>query len=511
MLFGILLAKAAGFFRDIVFAGSFGTSAEADVYAGIFGVVTLIFTGVGTACQTLLIKNQNTAGGVDDGGKRFVSRFILKTAAWLLPVTAVLYLASPALVRLLLPGLSEELFPLALRVVHIMLPSLFFVVIAYIISGALQNAGTFFIPSIVSLPYNALLIAQLLFANPDIEAVSAATTVGWGLHIVFQLPSFYRRGYRFFYRSGKGDKRAPADPLPDISKASGISGVRETCCVFVSNMALQLCLILDRGFMSGSEGAVASMNYASGLFVTVSSVFTVAMSSVIFPSLSRSRASGDAEGVRRGIGKAALFMTAVFVPYLLTVTFFGRNIVSLIWERGRFTAEATAVTSEAFFIYSFAVFGYVSEELFAKVLYLYSKYSVTVTGTLAAVLVRLATGKFFAERYGMAGVAASTAAIMTCYGIFVSVMLRRTVGKNERQVGGILSAILRVLLSGGAAAAVCAALCAAFPNAASGRVGFLFPLSVSAAVYAFALFITGAGKEIFSDMKAPREKRRKYD
>ena len=59
VVLGILLAKGIGFLRDIVFASVFGASVYTDMYFQIFGLVNLIFTGVGVALSTLVIKNLN--------------------------------------------------------------------------------------------------------------------------------------------------------------------------------------------------------------------------------------------------------------------------------------------------------------------------------------------------------------------------------------------------------------------------------------------------------------------
>ena len=59
VVLGILLAKGIGFLRDIVFASIFGASVYTDMYFQIFGLVNLIFTGVGVALSTLVIKNLN--------------------------------------------------------------------------------------------------------------------------------------------------------------------------------------------------------------------------------------------------------------------------------------------------------------------------------------------------------------------------------------------------------------------------------------------------------------------
>ena len=113
-------------------------------------------------------------------------------------MTAVLYAGARIFVYILLPNIDEQYVGLAMRLTHLMLPSLFCVVIAYIISGVLQNNRVFFIPSIVSLPYNAIIISTLPI--PDVIHNSRCRCDDNRLvpfHIVFQLPAFYKKGYRF--------------------------------------------------------------------------------------------------------------------------------------------------------------------------------------------------------------------------------------------------------------------------------------------------------------------------
>ncbi len=487
---GILLAKALGFVRDVIFGAKFGTSVESDVYFGVFGVVTLIFTGIGTALQTLVIKNLNKPE--NSGAERqraYAAHFIRRVSLWVIAATAVLYIFAPQLTRALLPDLREDYFPLAVRITYIMLPSLFFVVVAYIISGILQNSRVFFIPSIVSLPFNVLIIARLLFGEPDIVGVSIATTVGWGLHILFQLPSFYKHGYRFFLRAAERVGR------------TGSGG--ETAAIFVSNMVFQLCFIIDRRIFSGSEGAIASVNYASNLFLTVSSVFVVAMSSVIFPAISKNFEEGKLDYVRRLVRMIITIMLVIFVPYLLVASVFGRNVISLIWERGSFDSEAAAMTAVMFVIYSFSVFGYIAEELFSKILYLSSRYVYTVSSVVAVTAVKLATGRLISEKFGIYGVAVSTTVILTLYAAFITYRVSRVIGgfftkKLAADAG-------RILFAGALALGMYFLFRAFMPGVCADRAAFILPLAVCGAVYLGALFAVGLLRSLLSDMKNVRE------
>ncbi len=472
-----------------MFGAKFGATAESDVYFQIFGVVTLVFTGVGVALQTLVIKNLNSQPTTDDARRSYVAGFITRVFFACAAVTAALYAGAPYLVSLLLPELRPDLFPTALTVTYIMLPSLTFVVIAYIISGVLQNSRVFFIPSIISLPYNVLIISQLLFFDPDIIAVSVATTIGWALHVAFQLPSFYRRGYRLAKLPRGG---------------AGAFAVREAAAIFLSNMVFQICFIIDRSFVSGSEGAITSVNYASNLFVTVSSVFVVAMSSVIFPAISKNYAEGKLEYVRRLVGTMIMAMTVIFVPYLLVASVFGGNIVSLIWERGSFTADAARLTSTSFIIYSFGVFGYIAQELFSKILYLSSRYAYTVAGAAAVAALKLATDSVIEDRFGIAGVAISTTALLTAYAIFITIKMRSVIGSFVTRK--MIADALRTAICALSSLAVYFIFRFAAPGLCADRIKFLIPLLVCGVVYVAALFATGLFRSLANDMKSVRDR-----
>ena len=201
VVMGIILAKGIGFYRDIAFSGTFGTSVEADIYFQVFNIVNLIFAGIGVALSTLVIKNMNKSENAGNE-KAYISSFLRKSFLAFSGVALLVALfAEPIVKYILLPGISEEHISLAVRLMHIMAPSLVFVVIAYIISGVLQNEKVFFITAIMSLPFNAVIILSLFIPGVTLTTVGLVTTRGWFLHIIILLPSFYKKGYGFFTSS----------------------------------------------------------------------------------------------------------------------------------------------------------------------------------------------------------------------------------------------------------------------------------------------------------------------
>lgn len=483
VVLGILLAKGLGFYRELVFASVFGATTVTDVYFQVFGLVNLIFTGIGVALSTLVIKNLNKPMyALHEKKREYVTSFITKTALCVLLASAFMYAFSGSIVKILLPGISGSDYTTAVDIMHIMLPSFLFVIIAYIISGVLQNCGVFFITSIMSLPFNCIIIASLLFENVNIMTVSVVTTIGWFLHIVIQLPSFYKKGYRLFSLPRKGESGAGLNP--------------EIVYIFISNMMFQLCFMLDKAAVSADSGIASTITYASNLFITISSVFVVAMSNVIFPAISKNYEEGNIDYVRSLVQYIITVMFAIFIPFILTVCCFGRNIIGLLYERGEFTAELTAATAVFFAVYTLGAFGYICQELFNKILYLDSKYIYTVSGTAVVVVLKMILNKILMNGANAVLISISTTVLFTAYAVMTAAAMNKTIG---HYIDASLIKKIAKISAGGIGAFIVFVLFKTFaPNLFEGKVLFLAPLAVCGAVYIGILVLNNTVRDILS-------------
>ncbi len=490
VVLGIILAKGLGFYRDIVFAKVFGTGTTADIYFQVFGLVTLIFTGIGVALSTLVIKNINKAENIGQE-RAYVSHFLKKSFLWLITAVALMALFAPQIVSIILPNLSPSDNALAIELFYIMLPSLVSVVIAYIISGILQNERAFFITSIMSLPYNVIVILTLHLFNASILTIGAVTTLGWFLHIIILLPSFYKKKYTLLSK--------------EKYKSSSGKNI-EIMWIFISNMMFQLCFYTDRAFVSGNAGMASTFNYASNLFVTVSSIFVVAMSTVIFPAISKNYEEGNTDYVNELLRYIISIMTAIFLPFVLVTGLFGSDIIRLLYERGSFTAESTSSVSIMFFIYSLGVLGYVTQELFNKILYLAGKYNYTVIGTLAIIVINTIcnilivnyvpdiTPNGFSITLPSLLIASTTSVLLTCYAILVAIGIRKVIGPYWKK--DLLLTIFKIIISGVLAFIVYVLFNTFMPELTHGYATFLIPLIACGVVYIASLLASGVLKQL---------------
>lgn len=486
VVLGIIFAKGIGFYRDVAFSATFGTSIDADMYFQIFNIVNLIFAGIGVALSTLVIKNMNKAENIGNE-KSYVSSFIKKSFLAFCAVAALFVIfAKPIVSKILLPGLSGEELNTAVRLMYIMAPSLIFVVIAYIISGVLQNERVFFITSIMSLPFNVVIIASLFIPGVSITTVGVVTTLGWFLHIAILLPSFYKKGYRLLDRSKNGCVKSSRNP--------------EILWIFISNMMYQLCFYADRSFVSGKAGMASTFSYASNLFVIIASIFVVAMSTVFFPAISKNYEEGNIDYINDLLRYIITVMSAIFIPYLLVIALFGKDIIRLVYERGSFTEADTFAVATILFIYSLGILGYISQELFNKILYLAGKYKHCVIGTVAVVVLNICSNVLFVKTvpedmciFGFPTrnllIALSSSFFLLMYALMTAFVLKKVVGKYIKS--DLIKDLGKILLSAVLAFAVYLAFEISIPNFVHGKITFIIPLLVCGAVYIAVLFASG--------------------
>lgn len=480
MVVGILLAKAMGFVRELFLGNNFGTGLTMDIYAQTFSVASVIFTAVGVALSTFVIKSINNKMIQNETEEReFVGFFFKYALLFSLGITVLLYLLSYILTKLLLPGLSENDFPIALRLFWIMLPSLTFIVLTYTAMGLLQNKNKFFITSVVSFPFNAILIAGMLLGVRNIYTLGAITTLGWAAHFLFLLPSLLKQNYKLWSKTDQKDKLQAVNPA-------------EILFILISNMVFQLLFIMDKSFASTNEGFPSAIHYASTLFTTISSIFLVAMSAVFFPSVTRSMKENDVQKTNSLIRYALTFMFAIFVPFLMLVSIYHKDIIVLLYQRGEFTTESVNLVAPAFLLYSFCVFGYITQELLFKIFYAKGKYTLTVCSSVAIVVCNLIANYCFRSSFW--GIVGSTTFICLIFAVVMFFWLTREMKGFVtkaflKNIGIILLASLIFLGMH---------FIFRFTVGYSHKMMFILPAAIGAVIYLAVLYKTGILKLILT-------------
>jgi putative peptidoglycan lipid II flippase len=464
----IFISKLIGFARDIVFASIFGTTILTDLFQLIFSFPGYLFTSIGTALSSVNIPDLTyyINSRTREERNKYLSNLFAQITLWgtLLSLAGIVF--APALTSLIAPGLSDEVVGLAVLLTRIMIPTLLLVSLTYVAAGVLQVHGHFMLSSSISIPFNLLVIAALLLRGDDIILLGYVTTLGWFLQFLIQMPVLFKEKYRFFFKI-------------DFKNEHTVLLFKQLGPILLGNSLLQLCLIIDRSFATHLEpGITSALAFGSNLFVTVTSIFIVAMSTVVFPRLSQYCLDGDTEQIRMLLKSIFKILLFILLPYLVLVVFYNQEIIALVYERGAFTDKSTSMTALAFLGYSFAVAGYACQEIFNRVYYALKKFKIPAKVSIVCIGLKLLLDFLLFRTAGIVGISVSTAVCLLVYAVIMGTLLHREIGSFLGrdwfyflvQLGLPVAGMIAVVLGGRY-------------MQFDGRLTFLLPLLLSGLVY----------------------------
>ncbi len=425
MVMATLLAKCMGMYRDILFAALYGTGAEAIAYSTASRIPLLFFDiALGSAISSSFIPVFNEF--LQNGKKEEATEFSNSFLTIICFITGVLcavgiFLRGP-IVNLLGSGLDPSIKVLAETLVVILFPSMIFTALAYSFTGVLQSYGEFNAPAAISLVSNAIMVFYLLFFKDrfGIYGVTVAMLIAWAFQLFVLIPSLVKKKYRFkFFINFKnsGLKKALFLAIP-ILVSSWVQPINTMVNMFLAS------------FLNGGQ-AVSALDYANKLYIIFVGVLTYAVSNLIFPSISRLAADEGKKDEFIGIIKTAIgCVLFVLIPIMLIFLSERTEIVRLVYERGAFGKEQTALTATALLWYSFGMLGYGLQEMLNKAFYAKQNGKTPMQVSVIGILLNVALSFLFVRvlHLGIAGLpmAASVAAN------FIAVVLAILLNKNYK-------------------------------------------------------------------------------
>lgn len=481
----IFLAKVLGFCRDIVFARFFGTGGLADLFQTIFSFPTLVFSSIGTALSSVNIPDltyyvkQKTV----EERNQYLGNLFAQVSLLALLISLLGIVFAPRIAGIIAHNLSPEVNRLAVLLTRIMMPTLLFVSMTYLATGVLQVHSHFRLSAAISIPFNVLIIAGLFWRGNDVVFIGYVTTIGWLLQFLIQVPVLIKKKYSLRFRINFKDSHT-------------VNLFKNLIPILIGNSLLQLSLVLDRSMGTRlSEGTAAALSYGSTLFVTITSVFIVAMTTVVFPKLSQYCLEEDYPSIRALLGQALKMLLFILLPYLVLVVCYRQEVIALVYQRGAFDSRSTAMTSLAFLLYSFAVAGYVCQEIYNRVFYALKNFKVPMLASLACLIIKFTFDILFYRQAGIMGLSLSTSAALLLYGIIMTFMIIRKIGNFLNR--DLVFYILRLLLPSAGMVGV-AVLAAPFFAGSSRVYGFLLPLAGSGMAYLGIAHLCGLTRVFFA-------------
>ena len=333
-----ICVKLLNFAREMVIANGFGASFLTDAYLAAFTIPYFCQSILGYAFVSAVLPALSECWqehGDNSRACRLGSSIINVTAVFMLLLSLIGLIAAPELVWLTAPGLPDETAALAADLARIIFPSMLFMSVGLVISGILNSryrfAAAAIAPGACSL---VIILAVLLIAGGNIYALAWGTLAGFVVFFLVHLVDLPHTGFKYSFCWDFKDpalKRVLADILP----------------IVVGLSVTQIYTVVNRIFASSlAEGSIAALNYASKLINLPLGIFVAAIIIAAFPSLAEKAILRDRGPLREICQKGLSMVLLIAIPSAVGLMLLDHDIVSLLFERGNFTAADTLMTAQ---------------------------------------------------------------------------------------------------------------------------------------------------------------------
>lgn len=339
-----MLSRVLGLARDALTAGVFGTSALASAFYTAFTLPNLFRRLLGEGALTAAFVptlNEELVHGQRPAAFTLLSQ----VTSWLLAVTAALValaMAVLALLPVLLGGAPDEATPLGrwLLTAELALwlfPYLIFVCLAAAFSAALQTLQRFLEPALSPIWLNCAILgclggaAWLLGGPPErlMRWLCAGVLLGGVLQMIVPALALVRLGWR---------PRLDLQLHPQVRAIARLMAPTVFgSAIYLINMAVSRLLGL-----SLDDASATLLNLAGRLMELPIGVFAVAVTTVVFPLISRHAAQKDWPSLGRAYRQGMRLILVINIPAAAGLAVLAEPVIRLLFERGAFAAADTA-------------------------------------------------------------------------------------------------------------------------------------------------------------------------
>ncbi|MGQ9643969.1 MAG: murein biosynthesis integral membrane protein MurJ [Ignavibacterium sp.] len=374
-IFGFI-AKATGFFREILFANFFGLSREYEFYL-VASILPITLNSISLYIyQNYFIPayskhNRNDDERASQFARRvFINSFLISAILLLILLVFRIQILSLYVGAQFISEKTELLF----IIFSCTIP---FGIISGFLTAYLQTNFNFKLPAIAGLMLNLFtIIALLIFQEKNIVIIAFAYLTGTFVQtlILFKISKVWRIIFNKFLN-------------PQIESVSQNSLI---IWIILIEVIGQFYVLSDRYFLSKvDEGGIAAINYATTIFLLPVSIITISITTAILPKFSQLVSAKHNEELKEKLKVALTNTSLIFIPITLLFIFFGKEVISILFERGNFNNQSTQITYEVLFYLSLSLLFYSLYGILNKLFYVYEMVKTLFFMTLLGISVKL--------------------------------------------------------------------------------------------------------------------------
>ncbi len=349
-------SRILGFVRDIMIAAFMGAGPVAEAFLIAFSLPNMFrrFFAEGafnTAFVPLFSKKLESG----EDPQEFAQDAFAGLASILIVLTLVAQLIMPWLVLAMAGGFAgDDRLDLAVEFGRIAFVYILFISLAALFSGILNATGRFATAAAAPILLNVILVGTLFLVSQlgadgkMTSLVDPAERYGRALAWAVPLAGIAQVGLVWFAASRAGFPVRPRLPrlTPDMRKLAVIA-----LPAMLAGGVVQINLLVGRQVASFFDGAIAWLSFADRLYQLPLGVVGIAIGIVLLPDLSRRLRAEDAIGGRHAFSRAGEIALALTIPAAVALIVIPLPLVSVLFQRGAFTADDAANTALALAVY----------------------------------------------------------------------------------------------------------------------------------------------------------------
>jgi len=474
-----LASRILGYLRDMLIANFFGAGLVADAFFVAYRIPNLLrqLLGEGALSASFIpVFTEYLTTKPKEETQRLarISGLVLLTILSILTILGIIF--SPIIVRIVAPGFikNPEKLSLTITLTRILFPFIMAVGLAALALGILNSLHRFIIPALapcllsISEIFFILLICPLM--ERPIIGLALGVLIGGFAQFFFQLPVIVKEG--FIIPTSKSYSNPHLKPInypqnlfkgwnilwkrwtsilnhPGV-KRIGLLMVPATLGLSVSQVNIFVDTICASML---KEGSVTALYYANRIMQLPLALFGTAIATVTLPMMSRSVAATNMQELKDTLSLALRMILFTIIPASLGLIILGNPIISLLFERGRFTSQATQSTSWALLFYSTGIVAYAGVKVVASAFYSMQDTRAPVRIASIAMVVNIVLNLILMRILDVGGLALATAIASFINLSILLFYLRKRIGR----LGGkkVLHSLAKILLASSAMGIAC--------------------------------------------------------
>ncbi|WP_419786116.1 murein biosynthesis integral membrane protein MurJ [Pseudodesulfovibrio sp.] len=344
-----LLSRVLGFIRDVIVAFALGAGLFADAFFVAFRIPNLLRRLFGEGSLTMAFIPVYSRV-MEEEGETAAQEMARSAMIWLVVILGGITLLAEFLARpitmAIAPGFLDNVaqFQATVDLVRICFPYVIFICSVALCMGILNSNNHFLAPALAPVVLNIALISAALLGY--YMGLNVAYVMAWGVLVggagqwLLQQPFLARNGFSWrgpWSWRNKGVARMGLLMLPTVFGAA----------VYQVNILLGTLLA---SFLP--VGSVSYLYYADRLVQFPLGVFGIAVSTAALPSLAKLAAKNRMEEYDEALSLSLGLTFFIALPAAAGLIALAEPLISLLFQRGAFSADAVRSTALALVAYS---------------------------------------------------------------------------------------------------------------------------------------------------------------